>query len=271
MGQITQKWITLALTADGAPDPSWGPGGFRITDPDPSSADVLPDSLAIQSDGKPVVAGHLVSGGGIAARYKTNGALDTTFDGDGKVSLSQLSTMDDVVALTGGTLLFSGLGQPGTKTVIDTNGDPQTLSGYRSARILRRLADGSPDLTFGTGGMTGFHRGSNLFFDAPDTGSGGLTQQSGGQLVLGASVYDHWDFACDDWTPVISRPALARFSSTGTRDMTFSGNGLALGPADWVSDVGDLVVQASDRIVVPTSVNCTFHTAVLRVEGFPAS
>jgi uncharacterized delta-60 repeat protein len=271
MGQTTQKWVTLALTADGALDPSWGPGGFRLTDPDPSSSDVLPDSLAIQSDGKPVVAGTLFSGEGVAVRYKTTGALDTTFNGTGKVALPQLSTLDDALALPSGALLFSGLGQPANKTVIDTNGDPQTISGFKSARILRRLSGGGADLTFGTGGMASFHKGSNLFFDDGDTGSGGLVPQSTGKLILGASVYDHWDYTCGDWTPIISRPVLARFSDTGVRDMTFSGNGLALGPADWVSDVADLVVQSSDRIVVANSVNCTFHTPVLRVEGFPAS
>ena len=270
-GQSTQRWITLGLTADGLPDPTWGPGGFRITDPAYSSAAVSPDSIAIQSDGKPVVAGHLLPGGGIAARYKTNGHLDATFDGDGRLALPQLSTMDDVAALPGGALAFSGLAQPADKVITDPNGDPQTLSGFKSSRILQRLADGSPDPAFGTAGMAGFHKGSNLFFDSPDTGSGGLTRQSTGAWILGASVYDHWDFACGDVTPVISRPVLARFGATGVRDMAFSGNGLALGPADWASFVGDLVVQSSDRIVVANSVNCTFHNDVLRVMRFPAS
>ena len=270
-GRTTQKWITLGLTADGLPDPTWGPGGFRLTDPAYSSDAVSPDSIAIASDGKAVVAGHLLVGGGIAARYKTNGHLDTAFDGDGLLSLPQLSTMDDVAELPGGALVFSGLAQPADKVITDPNGDPQTVSGFKLARVVQRLMDGSPDPAFGTGGMAGFHKGSNLFFDTPDTGSGGLTRQSTGALILGASVYDHWDFGCEDVTPVISRPVLARFSDTGVRDMTFSGNGLALGPADWASFVGDLVVQPSDRVVVANSVNCTFHNPVLRVDGFPAS
>ena len=270
-GAITQRWITLGLTANGGPDPTWGPGGYRITDADPSSTRVLPDSLAIQSDGKPVVAGHLLSGRGVAVRYRSTGQVDTTFGANGRLALPQLSTVDDVIALPNGRVLFSGLAQPGKQVVKDAQGGTHTISGYRSARILRRLADGSPDLTFSGDGMTGFRKGPNLFFDGSIDGSGGLVQQSTGKLILGASVFARWDEACADWTEVVSRPALARFSATGARDMTFSGNGLALGPSDMVTDVVDLAVQPSNKIIEASSVNCTFHTPVVRVARFPAS
>jgi uncharacterized delta-60 repeat protein len=270
-GELSQRWITLALSANGEPDPTWGPAGFRITDPDPSNAGVSPDSLAVEHNGRAIVAGHLAKGGGVAVRYLSDGHLDTSFDADGRLALPQLSTMDDVVALPSGRLLFSGLVQPAGQVVQDPDGVSHTISGYLSAVIIRRLADGSPDLGFGGDGAAGFRKGSNVFFDDASDGSGGLVRQSTGELVLGASVFTRWDFACDDWTPIVSRPALARFSANGRRDTTFSGNGVALGPADLVTDVVDLVVQPSDRIVAATSVNCTSHTPAVRVMRFPAS
>ena len=46
-------------------------------------------SVAVQSDGKIVVAGSSSNGSNddfAVARYNTNGTLDTSFDGDGKVT-----------------------------------------------------------------------------------------------------------------------------------------------------------------------------------------
>ena len=72
--------------ADGSLDGSFGTGGLVYTD---ISGHDEARAVAIQSDGKIVVAGLATVGGGFdfaAARYRPNGALDTSFSGDGKAT-----------------------------------------------------------------------------------------------------------------------------------------------------------------------------------------
>src|SRR2546421_10407677 len=68
-------------------DTTFGIGGKVITDFG-STTDVASD-MALQADGKIVVAGHTAIGGVdvfAVARYNTNGSLDTTFNTTGKVT-----------------------------------------------------------------------------------------------------------------------------------------------------------------------------------------
>ena len=78
---------TLArYNTNGSSDTSFDGDGMLTTDFG-SSGDVA-YSGAILSDGKIVVAGYAGNGADIdfaLARYNTNGSLDTSFDGDGKL------------------------------------------------------------------------------------------------------------------------------------------------------------------------------------------
>ncbi|MBK6724955.1 MAG: calcium-binding protein, partial [Acidobacteria bacterium] len=58
--------------------------------------------VAIQADGKIVVVGASVTGTNSDAsivRYNTDGTLDTTFDGDGKVVTAFFSRFDELIAV----------------------------------------------------------------------------------------------------------------------------------------------------------------------------
>jgi uncharacterized delta-60 repeat protein len=58
------------------------------------SFDDYANSVAIQSDGKIVVAGSSYNGSNThfaLSRYNSDGSLDTTFDGDGKVTLVEFT------------------------------------------------------------------------------------------------------------------------------------------------------------------------------------
>ena len=73
------------LAADGDLDTSFGTGGTVVTSI--LSQDDMVHSIAIQSDGKIVVAGDTKNGTADSigvARYNADGSLDTSFDGDGK-------------------------------------------------------------------------------------------------------------------------------------------------------------------------------------------
>ncbi|MEZ0275090.1 MAG: choice-of-anchor D domain-containing protein, partial [Roseimicrobium sp.] len=108
--------LDLQLTggAIGAVDPDFGDGGAVIT-PIGTASD-LASSMVIQGDGKIIVVGsRLAAGGGGAAfavaRYLPDGALDSSFNGTGKVvtSIGGVSDFASGVALqTDGKILVAG-------------------------------------------------------------------------------------------------------------------------------------------------------------------
>jgi uncharacterized delta-60 repeat protein len=69
--------------SDATLDPTFGAGGEVTTSLGPKGSVAL--GVAIQADGKIVAAGSSGSRFGLA-RYNTNGTLDTTFSGDGKLA-----------------------------------------------------------------------------------------------------------------------------------------------------------------------------------------
>jgi uncharacterized delta-60 repeat protein len=86
--------------------------------------------MAVQPDGKIVVAGGVAPGFGMVARLTPDGDLDPSF-GDGGIAIDRNST-------------------PFTEVVVQPDGKIVALSS--SARLSRYQADGSPDLGFGTDG-----------------------------------------------------------------------------------------------------------------------
>ena len=77
------------LLTDGDLDPSFGVGGKVLTSFGISGTDIA-ECVAIQSDGKIVVAGHRESSSGdfdfAVARYNSDGTFDTSFGGSGEVT-----------------------------------------------------------------------------------------------------------------------------------------------------------------------------------------
>ena len=86
--------------------------------------------MAVQPDGKIVVAGGVIPGFGMLARLTPNGHLDPSF-GDGGIAIDRNAT-------------------PLTEVAIQPDGKIVALSS--SARLTRYQADGSPDLSFGYNG-----------------------------------------------------------------------------------------------------------------------
>jgi len=75
----------IRFNADGTPDDSFGNNGRVLNDLN-NFRDDRPESLAIQPDGKILVAGYTYTVGYsdfALARYNTNGTLDTTFNSSG--------------------------------------------------------------------------------------------------------------------------------------------------------------------------------------------
>jgi uncharacterized delta-60 repeat protein len=231
-GSSTPDVAVARYNSDGSLDSTFGSGGKVTTDFGDSD---IGTSVAIQSDGKIVVAGFtftgfIGSGAGdfIVARYQTDGSLDSTFGTGGKVTTDFVG--DE-----------SGEGVPGVSVSIQGNGrivvaGTSTVLGSGTGAdfaLARYHADGSLDSTFGTGGMVITN------FGGADTGYA-VAAQSDGRIAMAGWVASQ---AGNDF-------GVARYDSDGSLDTTFGTGGKV------TTDFGDvepglaLVVQSDRKIIV---------------------
>ena len=140
---LNERFVALAYEPDGSLDATFGGDGKVFTDLTPE-ADV-PFGLAIQDDGKIVVAGNAAAGSAdpkfALVRYERDGSLDPSLQGDGTV-ITNFTRYDDgaysVAIDPDGRIVTAGLAG---------NGGPAP----RLAAV-RYLADGALDPTFGSDG-----------------------------------------------------------------------------------------------------------------------
>ncbi len=183
-------------------------------------------SIALQPDGKIVVAGYSYSGSSndfALTRYNTDGSLDTTFDGDGKVTTAIGSSDDEAFSVAiqpDGGIIVAGFSRNGS-----TNED---------FAVVRYNADGSLDTTFdGDGKLTTDVVGSEDFAKS-------VTLNSDGKIVVGGHSYDgsSTDFA------------LARYNADGSLDTTFGTNGTVTTDVLTSNDYAYSVVLEPDGKIV---------------------
>lgn len=197
---------------DGGLDPAFSNDG-RVTAAFGTGADSA-RALGAQADGKIVVAGTGTAGTSPdfgVMRFNTDGTLDTTFSGDGKATntFSVSNVVDEAYALAiqaDGKIVVAG------STV--TSATNNTAIDFAVARYN---ADGTLDATgFNAGASTTSNRGkfSFDFSNTADTVYAVALQQDGRILLAGQSV-----------TGTNSDFALARLTSSGAIDTTFSGDG----------------------------------------------
>lgn len=151
-GTVSTTNSTFTTLGAGSLDPSFSSDGIQTT-PIGSGAD-LPEAVVVQADGKIVVAGRSYNGSNndfALVRYLADGTPDTSFDGDGKVVTPVGSSNDIATAVavqSDGSIVAAGYSSNGA------NND---------FALVRYLADGSPDSSFGTGGKVtlGFNLGGS--------------------------------------------------------------------------------------------------------------
>ena len=161
---------------NGSPDTTFDGDGRVQTSLgiDPSNNGNNVNDLAIQSDGKIVAVGEVSVVEGrrdfAVLRYTANGALDTSFDGDGYVttSFSNESASAHAIAL-----------QTDGKIVI--TGKPQLSSA--NINIIRYTPNGALDTAFGTGGRA-LNIGSTGNFSSIAIQGDGKILFAGNKLVL---------------------------------------------------------------------------------------
>lgn len=136
---------TLPLISQpGSLDLTFGENGFVISPETPDEEQTY--KIAVQQDGKIVIAGFVNAGGGqdfLVTRYLTNGELDAGFGMNGIATFDGGTEADvawDMVIQTDGKILLGG-------NVNNTN------TTYDDYALVRLNPDGSPDNSFGNNGL----------------------------------------------------------------------------------------------------------------------
>ena len=208
----------------GSLDTSFGDSGKVTTSIGIGSDHVR--GLAVQSDGKIVVAGYSHNGTDLdfaLARYDADGSLDVSFGDDGKVTTS-IGTREDH---THGMAI-----QPDGKIVVVGHTHSENDLDFA---VVRYDADGSLDTSFGDGGMV-----TTSFGPGWDYGQAVTVQPDGKIVVIGHTYNDNeQDFA------------VARYNADGSLDTSFGDGGKATTSIGTGWDYGQAVtVQPDGKIVV---------------------
>ena len=208
-------------------------------------------SVAVQSDGKIVVAGESDAGGDYdftVARYLPGGSLDSGFGTSGRVFTRMgdaNSAANGVVVQSDGRIVAAGYSY---------NGDDTDFA------VARYLANGALDSSFGGG--TG--KANTDIGTSTDYGNAVAVQGDGKILVAGEKWNGHdWDFA------------LVRYRADGTLDSGFDTDGKVTTAVSSGSDRGfSVALQSDGNILVAGSAVSTTGSdvdfAVVRYDGDPA-
>jgi uncharacterized delta-60 repeat protein len=215
--------------ANGSPDTSFGTGGKVTTDF--GSLSDQANGVAIQSDGKVVVAGHsYLSNRPVfaLARYNGNGSLDSSFGTGGKlISVLDNSRNDIQSNVSGVTVQTDGKIVAVGGSYYPGNGSFLTVARYNG--------NGSLDSSFGTGGW---------FLDfSGNSAATAVAVQSDGKIVVAGTDYHgyptFWDFI------------LARYNADGSPDISFDTDGHVFTDFGSTDDYANgVAVQSDGQILV---------------------
>lgn len=280
--------LMVRMVASGVLDTSYQGVGYKITPLGGPTSALETKGMALQSDGKVVLSGYArfnsvdyVS----VFRLHANGALDSSWDGDGmrlqvanangkstlvgnrvvvqadgKVvtqSLDQLYRFESQGTLDGG---FDGDGMatvPGSSwsVVEHLNGGLLVPGGFdQQFGVARFSVGGLLDVTFSGDGVVITEVGSSL-----DQAQATAMQANGRILVLGN---------------VGRQFGVARYASNGILDPSFSQDGkvtIDFGAEWWSSQANDMVIQADGKILLVGTLRrlqdgvFSEHTAVARL------
>jgi uncharacterized delta-60 repeat protein len=222
-----QDFGLLRLNSDGTPDTTFGPGhdGTAAVSFTPGSDDFY--RLARQNDGKIVLVGTSNDLADVAiARFNSNGTLDDTFDGDGRVEIPVATGHKDAIGV---------VVQSSGRIVIGGDYDTEGANGW-DVFLLRVNSDGSPDDgtiddstdgdEFGTAGKV---TNSVATDDGSEDYANDLAEQpSDGKLVLGG-LSDMSGGSSDDFDF-----SVFRFTADGKVDNTTNSPTSAFGGGDGV-------------------------------------
>ncbi|HMC10333.1 MAG TPA: hypothetical protein VKH44_03550, partial [Pirellulaceae bacterium] len=230
-GSSNSDFAVARLHASGILETSFGVNGkARI---DFASSNEFLASVAVQSDGKVVLAGSISPGGTFGnydialARLTSGGSLDTSFDGDGRVTTDVIISAADFgiqsAALSDGRILVLA-------SHARAIGEPRYS-------LTRYLEDGVLDTTFGIQGR------AVITLGASDLSSiAAMAVQGDGKIVLAGMRYlpeTGQDFA------------VVRLNSDASLDSGFDADGKqAIDFGTYEDRVTSVAIQSDGRIIV---------------------
>lgn len=221
-----KNFAVVRYNPDGTLDTMFGTGGVLSTRI--GLGDNYGYSVALQPNGKIVVAGHTYNGKDFdiaVVRYHLNGTLDTTF-GRGGIATTAIGSADDEA--------YSIVVQPDGKIVVA--GSSRNATNVYNFAVVRYSIDGSLDTAFGLNGkLTTAIVPHNA--ELGNNQATGVTLQPDGKIIVVG--YTDAGFA------------IARYTLAGVLDTTFGVGGIA------TTDIGigkdearGVVLQADGKIVV---------------------
>jgi uncharacterized delta-60 repeat protein len=229
-GPASSFCVVRLRSANGTLDPTFGSGGKRVIDF--GTDDEAVHGAALQPDGKIVLAGDTRLQPAVV-RLKPNGALDPTFDGDGRkvFSWGAIGRVTAVVVAPNGKILLGGFSGPEGGNI----------------QVARLKANGAFDTTFGTGGIAAVDFGGTEFGEA-------MARQADGRILVAGRA-----------SP--GGAVVARLRATGALDPDFGAGGRVTLSA---ATSADAVLVAPDRNILVagnTSGSAVMTVTRLRPDG----
>ncbi len=229
-GSSVSDFALARYNSDGSLDNTFGTGGKLTTDFGGADQGY---SVAIQSNGKIVVAGNTNNGGSnidfALARYNSDGSLDNTFDTDGKVTTDFGTSTDrgySVAIQSDGKIVVVG---------------ERYVPNYNNFALARYNSDGSLDNTFDTDGkVTTDVSGSGV----EDLAYSVALQSDGNIVVAGYS------YSGGGWNS-----ALVRYNTNGSLDNTFGTGGIVTTYNGGYHYIGNSVTIQGDGKIILAGVN----------------
>jgi uncharacterized delta-60 repeat protein len=231
---VTQfDFALVRYNSNGSLDSTFGNGGKATTDFN-GGLDAA-SSMAIQTDGKIVLAGFATAGDPHMAlvRYNSNGTLDTTFGTGGKLVTDINGTRDfaNAVAIqSDGKIVAAG------STLVP-------VFSFVMFALARYNTDGSLDSTFGSGGRV---TTQVVFGDGEDDEIFALAIQPDGKILAAGEANFAQDFG------------MVRYQNNGSLDTAFGTNGVVTTDFSAGSDSArGMVLQIDGKIVLAGAANLT--------------
>jgi uncharacterized delta-60 repeat protein len=202
-------------------DPTFGNGGLVVTNFGDTFASG--NTLAVQADGRILIAGQYAAHDFGLARFNSDGSPDSSFGRGGLVTtvIPGGGGISSMAELADGRIVVAG---------------EAVINGNAYVALARYDTDGSLDASFGTGGLV-----TTSFPGFSNAGATSMVVQPDGRIVVAGGAGGQF--------------ALARYDSDGSLDGSFGTNGLVTTsfPGFTGADANTLAVQADGRIVVAGS------------------
>ncbi len=237
----TTDFALARYTAHGVLDTSFSGDGKGTTDF--ASWYDTAWAVALQADGRIVVAGDATTSGLALARYQPTGNLDPTFGGDGKV--------------TGGPDLIAayGLSIDSAGRILTTGPGAGPVS--TDFAVARWNGDGTLDGSFGMGGVALVDFGRDVASGSADEPHDLALEADGSIIVAGQSPTGTLDFA------------VAHLSADGAIDSSFGGSGFVItNLGTWGDFAVGVTTDAAGRIVMAGTDGVDMIVARYQSNGF---